>query len=325
MPKYGTVPIAAIEFGERRRQDYGDIAALAAGITKVGLLHPLIVQQIGPNKFKLVVGGRRLKALQLLGWESVPIQLLETLTDEQLRDIELDENENRKDFSEKERHRTFKAAKQLVEDAKKAEAILSQVGTVSSGKRGNPKKAASVRAVASALGTTNQDISRAQKHESTAEQFPFMQGIHWSESNVIEAGKIVKTLPASERPNLNVLFDLTGPLAPAHVFPILNNIAALPATERREIYELAVSSDSRDRSLAVTKAAATPPMPDPRLSMIKEAKVLVDKAAREFSDDPWATDLRDIGKELSRVMTGIRNITTKEPTGNAVRANTRIQ
>ena len=42
-----------------------------------------------------------------------------------LRAFELEENENRKDFTAAERRRTFAASKQMVEDAERADAIIS--------------------------------------------------------------------------------------------------------------------------------------------------------------------------------------------------------
>ena len=68
-PEYTTVKVSEIELGERRRTDYGDIDKLAAGINRVGLLQPLIVQQVNGH-FKVVAGGRRFKAIQRLGWQS---------------------------------------------------------------------------------------------------------------------------------------------------------------------------------------------------------------------------------------------------------------
>ena len=95
--EYGNVPLSEIELGERRREDYGDIDKLAEGIRKVGLLHPLIVQRVNGH-YQVVVGGRRLKALQKLNVKSAPVRLYETLSEQELREIELEENENRKDL-----------------------------------------------------------------------------------------------------------------------------------------------------------------------------------------------------------------------------------
>ena len=77
--------------GPRHRKDMGDIAALAASIERVGLLHPIVVT---PDN-KLIAGERRLEACKLLGWEDVPATVVS------LEDIvrgENDENAIRKDF-----------------------------------------------------------------------------------------------------------------------------------------------------------------------------------------------------------------------------------
>jgi hypothetical protein len=55
----------------------------------------------------------------------VSVRLIDTLSDGELREIESEENEDRKDFTPGERGRTFKAAKQTVADVKKAAEVLS--------------------------------------------------------------------------------------------------------------------------------------------------------------------------------------------------------
>jgi len=95
--------------------------------------------------------------------------------------IELEENENRKDFTDKERRRTFAASKQMVADAKAAAAALP---SAPEGKkpRGEKKKYAVPKAdVAAALGVSVSTLVEAEHHEETAEEFPFMQGWRQSE------------------------------------------------------------------------------------------------------------------------------------------------
>lgn len=55
------------------RQDMGDLQSLAESIRKLGLLQPITVT----HENQLVFGLRRLKACELLGWESIPITVLE--------------------------------------------------------------------------------------------------------------------------------------------------------------------------------------------------------------------------------------------------------
>jgi N6-adenosine-specific RNA methylase IME4 len=67
------VPIGEIKVGTRHRKDYGDIAGLAASIEEVGLLHPVVVT---PAK-ELIAGARRLKATESLGWDRVPVTVVD--------------------------------------------------------------------------------------------------------------------------------------------------------------------------------------------------------------------------------------------------------
>jgi ParB family chromosome partitioning protein len=67
------LPLAAIKIGARFRQDHGDVAALARSIADIGLLHPIVVTQHG----RLLAGRRRLEACKSLGWETIPVTVME--------------------------------------------------------------------------------------------------------------------------------------------------------------------------------------------------------------------------------------------------------
>ena len=84
-----SLPIDQIEIGDRCRKDLGDIAALAASIENVGLLHPVVVN----SAMKLVAGERRLRAARSLGWQTVPVNVAATL-DDAVRFIEAETDEN---------------------------------------------------------------------------------------------------------------------------------------------------------------------------------------------------------------------------------------
>ena len=49
------IAIETIQFGERRREDYGDVAALAAHIQAYGLLHPVTLTMIAGNVVVLAI------------------------------------------------------------------------------------------------------------------------------------------------------------------------------------------------------------------------------------------------------------------------------
>jgi ParB family chromosome partitioning protein len=84
--------VESIIIGERHRRDMGDIAALAASMGELGLLHPIVVRPDGT----LVAGERRLRAAQLLGWKKIPVTVVHR--DAVVRG-EFAENCFRKDFA----------------------------------------------------------------------------------------------------------------------------------------------------------------------------------------------------------------------------------
>lgn len=71
------MPIEMIVVAERQRRAMGDIDALAASISNLGLLHPVVVTSDG----RLVAGQRRLEACRRLGWSVVPVTVAANVTD----------------------------------------------------------------------------------------------------------------------------------------------------------------------------------------------------------------------------------------------------
>src|SRR6478735_5516614 len=69
--------IASIVVGNRHRQEYGDIAELAASITRDGLLQPVTVTPEGI----LVCGARRLEALKMLGEKNIKVWVQSGVSD----------------------------------------------------------------------------------------------------------------------------------------------------------------------------------------------------------------------------------------------------
>ncbi len=66
--------VAEIEVGARQRKELGDIDTLAASITDLGLMHPIVVNR----QHRLIAGGRRLAAVKKLGWERIPATIIDT-------------------------------------------------------------------------------------------------------------------------------------------------------------------------------------------------------------------------------------------------------
>jgi ParB family chromosome partitioning protein len=270
------VPLDDIEVGGRRRTDFGDIGALAKGMQLVGLLEPIVVDRNGCNDcYRLVAGERRLRAARMLKWKTIPASLLEHLTEAERREIELEENENRKSLTEHERTRTFASSKRLVENARKAKEVLAQSAqkpNQKGTKGGRPKEPDSPQAVADVLGTDRRTLERAERHFEMAEWYPWMQGNRWRQSDVLRMRERLEELPSDQaREQTMGILGAARILDPALVVELIENIAAKKPAEREEIYRLSQSDDSRERSLALTRAAHRALMADPRLSQIPVA------------------------------------------------------
>lgn len=93
------LPIASIDASNRIRNDYSHVEELAASIAEHGLLQPVVIT----SDLKLVAGGSRLRACQSLGWTEIPVTFVETIPEDKLRILEVEENIRRKDFSWQER------------------------------------------------------------------------------------------------------------------------------------------------------------------------------------------------------------------------------
>lgn len=94
------VPVAAVRanpFQPRREFDAKRLAELADSIRGNGLLQPILVRSVGDG-YELVTGERRFRAVQSLGWTTVPA-VVRTLTDEQMLVLALVENLQREDLS----------------------------------------------------------------------------------------------------------------------------------------------------------------------------------------------------------------------------------
>ena len=90
------LPLAAIvpnPHQPRRVFSDAELEGLAASIRENGLLQPLVVRPVAgaTDRFELVVGERRFRAVSRLGWEDVPV-LVRDATDETLLVLALVEN-----------------------------------------------------------------------------------------------------------------------------------------------------------------------------------------------------------------------------------------
>lgn len=300
------ISIDQIKIGERRRQDYGDISALAKGMKRVGLLEPIVVDRNGKQSgYRLVAGERRLKAAQMLKWAKIPASLLEDLTDAELRDLELEENENRKSLTEGERRRTFASSKRLVENTIKAAEVLGAAPSTAvsiSYKGGTKANAAPQQAIADALGTSRRAIERAKQHVDTSERYSWLQSDAWLQADILRLRRHFKRIPVEEQPRLYQFIEETAaPLEPRpdRVVEFAEVMSIKTPEERAEIYQLWESDDDRDQSLAQTRALHRPPMPDVRSTHIRDAVQVLKRALKPPLDvEPENGEFQDIIRRL---------------------------
>src|SRR5437762_2503232 len=109
----GTIlPLSMIEANpDQPRTNLGNIEELAASIREKGVLAPILVRQIAPNKYQIISGERRYRAATIAGLDEIPAIELDVDDKEQL-EIALIENIQRKDLTPFEEAEGFLALQQ---------------------------------------------------------------------------------------------------------------------------------------------------------------------------------------------------------------------
>ena len=93
------LPLPFIEpNSEQPRTQLGNIEELAASVREKGVLEPILVRQIGPNRYQIISGERRYRAASMAGLDEIPAIELDVDDREQL-EIALIENIQRKDLT----------------------------------------------------------------------------------------------------------------------------------------------------------------------------------------------------------------------------------
>ena len=89
------------------RQDFdtAELDQLAASISTHGLLQPIVVRQNG-DRFQIIAGERRFRAVTRAGWSEVPVHVL-SVDDRQMSELALTENIQRKDLNAMEKAAAF--------------------------------------------------------------------------------------------------------------------------------------------------------------------------------------------------------------------------
>lgn len=93
------IPLAMIEPNtEQPRTSLGNIEELAASIREKGVLEPILVRSMEPNRYQIISGERRYRAAMLAGLDEIPAIELDA-DDQETLEIALVENIQRKDLT----------------------------------------------------------------------------------------------------------------------------------------------------------------------------------------------------------------------------------
>lgn len=159
--------ISDVKIGQRVRDEYGDMEALADSIKKHGLLHPIVVD----SDYNLIAGCRRLLACERIGLTEIEAKVLEDISEKELRVLELEENIRRKDLTELEK------SKNLVELAEiKEQELKKQLSTDSVDKHRRdahrPVNPVSMQNISKEIGVPVQTLKDAKQHVKAVAEFP---------------------------------------------------------------------------------------------------------------------------------------------------------
>lgn len=89
------IPIEEIVIKRRIRQDLGDISKLMESLKTYGLMNPILIN----SSRELIAGRRRLEAAQRLGWKSIEAHIVDSGSEVDELEMEIDENLHRRNLS----------------------------------------------------------------------------------------------------------------------------------------------------------------------------------------------------------------------------------
>lgn len=103
------VPIDKIKIKKRVRKDLGNLDNLKESLRSYGLLNPITLN----SKYELIAGERRLSAAKELGWTNIQANIVDNLTEIEQLEMELEENNQRKEFTDEELLEGYKRLERL--------------------------------------------------------------------------------------------------------------------------------------------------------------------------------------------------------------------
>ncbi len=103
------ISIKEIKVRRRVRKDLGDIEPLKDSLRRYGLLNPITLN----SKHELIAGERRLEAAKAIGWTNINANIIDNMTELSQLEMELEENNQRKEFTDEELLEGYKRLERL--------------------------------------------------------------------------------------------------------------------------------------------------------------------------------------------------------------------
>lgn len=156
------VSIADIKIGKRCRQNLGDIKALAESIRLHGLLHPVVIT---PD-MELIAGKRRIAAARELGWDEVPVHVVDI---ESIVHGERAENQDRLDLTPSEAVTIWEA---VLEEERRLAGARVVAAHASPGKFPEQEQGRARDKAAKGTGKSGRTLEKAKAIKDAAETNP---------------------------------------------------------------------------------------------------------------------------------------------------------
>lgn len=157
------IEIEKIKIKNRIRKDFGNIQELADDIKENGLINPPVIT---PDTYELITGERRIRAMKLLGYEQIEVRPMAVKDAEHQLNLEISENESRKDFSKAERI-DYARRLERIESLKAKERQATSTGGVNPQLRQISDRAENKRTdetVSEKLGIGSRDTYRKERY-----------------------------------------------------------------------------------------------------------------------------------------------------------------
>ena len=103
------VQIKDIKIKKRVRKDLGNLEDLKDSLKLYGLMNPITLNK----KYELIAGERRLQAATQLGWTSINANIVDNISEVEQLEMEIEENNQRKEFTDAELLEGYKRLKRL--------------------------------------------------------------------------------------------------------------------------------------------------------------------------------------------------------------------